>query len=1190
MSRKSPCRTVILSGAIFLLSGLQAGSGGDPRPVGIVDHRLVWQENWVKPWKEAWRSEAVAELFRRHGVEALVIGLDDLRDLEKLKALRAILIPADECYPDEGAKDGPLSKNLAAYVRAGGIYILPMGASHCRWRDVKTGAVGTGSGGGERDFLGLEWLIVGDHANPGPALALTAAGEKAGIPKPAFSTPLSTYARAAAEAAEVYAANQAGKPCLYAVDVGKGLAIHYAGGLPLGPEVRDWLVAAYAGILKSGPNVAAIRSARLRKSRVYDLIPAAPRAEGEPPGAGRQITLSGEWELAEAAGDPSASVEEATGARWTAVPMPGTIQYALFRAGKIDNPWYSDNYKKLQWIHQRDWLLRRRFRVPEEWRGRRLRLRFDGLDYLGMVWLDGAFLGTHEGMFGGPTFDVSALAIPGAEHELLVRLIHETGPQTGPAQVIKSMAVDGTSYQWGNRFRTIGLWRPVRLIATGKAYLEAPVVRTEAVSAEAASASAAELWAQAMVLNAGLQFEGAVRARILDLAAQRVIWEEEARQLVPSGNSFWERSIRLREPKLWWPNGLGGQPLYRLELALMSSGEELDAIGARFGIRTLELRRNPSPPQSPRSASSHWPGGEPLAGEAMALADESHRFLFAANGRPFYAKGGCWLTSDDLLALTPEREGWLIRAARLAGLNLFRLNGGCNLFETEQFYDLCDENGILVWQELPLCWNSSHGSPLAAWRDQLTQTVLRLRRHPSLAVYVGGNEFQPYASGIWPAVALWRELCSAYDNRPFRMSSPGGGTHHAYSPWEMYGADPNWYARLVHEGYGFVSEWSFPAFANLSLLKRVVPKEELESGPVGRDWKRFMAAHPVLHDRHSEVDFIGLFSYNSGSWYGDLARAEVGPFVEYSQMAQAHVYGSVFEAWRSQFPFKGGQTVWVYNSIAPVSSWNLIDWFGQPLASYYAAKRSHEPVHIMARTDFFSWGPGDAFRAAVFALNDGAPIADARLTARILDPALKPVVNEAWPLSLPGGGEKSAASEVSWAIPADLAEGYFFLELTLADGAGKRLSRQAYWLRVLKSLAGPEARRRWQSVPVPEPLAEAGPWLKPQLESVSTSLQARAAWREVSPAEAEVAVTVANTGSHPAWPVRLETSPDLYPVLWTDNYFWLAEGESVAVKGLVRMDLRGIDPTANPPAARLQDLTAQVSAWNARAVQLSPAN
>ena len=816
--------------------------------------------------------------------------------------------------------------------------------------------------------------------------------------------------------------------------------------------------------------------------------------------------------------------------------------------------------------------------MPEGWRGRHIRLRFDGLDYVGVVWLDGKLLGIHEGMAGGPTFDITERLKPGQEHELLVRLVHESSPSakqlgnTGCANspVVKSLAVDGQSYQWGNRFRSIGIWQPVRLVATGRACLEVPVVRTDAITA-----NGAELWGQAMITNVGPTAKGSVLARIVDLQTGQSVWQEELRQTIPAGISYWERSIVLDKPKLWWPNGMGGQPLYRLELSLRIADQELDFIANRFGVRKLELRRNPAPAGSPRSDGYAWDSHDLLDMEMMRRADESYRFLFVVNGRPFYAKGACWLTSDDLLALTPEREAWLVEAARVSHLNLFRLNGGCNLFETEQFYNLCDEKGILVWQELPLCWNTEHLASRNVWRDQLMQTVLRLRQHPSLALYVGGNEFQPYLAGISWVLGLAREIFSSYDDRPFRMGSPGGGTHHAYgdeyrglfSLEDLYSGDPNWYEKKYDRGCNFVSEWSFPAVGNLSLLKRVVPAEELARGPVGLDWQKFIESHPILADRSSELHFIGKYLFIKGSWYGNLAKASVAELAEYSQMAQADVYGCAMEQWRAHFPYKGGQTVWTYNEMAPVSSWNLINWFGQPTMAFYAAQRAHEPTHVMARTDFYSWGPGDTFRAAVFAIHDAPEgLKEGRITARLLDGRLTPLLDKTWSVDVPGGGRKSDDREIAWRIPADTPEQYFFLELTLFDSAKRSISRQAYPLRVLKSLADPKNRQKWTSRPLPETLCTSGPWLRPQLSSAPTKLAARiVSSRQVSTREAELTIEVRNAGRLPAYPVQVSVVPDEYSTVWGDNYFWLAEGETKIVTGTVRLDMEGLDPVHRPP-------------------------
>lgn len=924
------------------------------------------------------------------------------------------------------------------------------------------------------------------------------------------------------------------------------------------------------------------------QSRVFSPVPVSPRSESGSPDEIRQIRLDGNWEVADTGKDTvGESLAEAGELTWTPLKVPGSIQNALFEAGKIENPWVADNNKRLQWISSHDWFLRKRFSVPAQWKNRRIRLQFDGISQTGAVWLDGKYLGTHEGMQGGPTFDVTAELASGGDHEVVVRIF--AGHGGTDRDVMRPSMLCGWQ-GWGNKYWALGLWQTVRLVATGAAYLETPLVRTDSLAPDAA-----QLWAQVMLNNTSDSFEGTVKTRIKN-AKNETVWEGETRQTVPGGASYWELPITLKTPELWWPNGLGEQPLYRMEFCLLRDGHELDAISTRFGVRTLEVRRNPSFAQAPRRSPLITSGDEKaLTTWAAENGDESYRFLFVVNGQPFYATGAAWNMSDDLLTLTPERDSWTVRAAKANGIRLFRMNAGNDVFQTEQIMNLCDENGILVWQELLLCGNGLRHIPVAVWREQLTQNVLRIRQHPSLAIYVGGNEFNAYDPVLAPFLGIARELFDSYDNRPFRMSSPtfnrtiqpGGGTYHAYWIPDAWSGDPNWYKNIWNEGCNFASEWSLYAYANYSSMKRYVPAAELNAGPVGYDLEAFRTAHPITAtERFNERDYFG-YPVMKASWYGDLAKAGLAELAEYSQMAHGQTYGYAFEHWRSQFPYTGGQTAWVWNVPQPGSSWALIDWFGQPAIGYYSTKRANEPVHVLARTYWFSWGPGDTFHATVCAVNDTAkPLDKATMSARVLDRAMKPVASQSWPVTVPAAGPHSETRDITWAIPVETPDSYFFLEVTLADSAGKRLSQQAYWMRVVQSLADPEARKQWQSKPSVDAMCKTGPWLKPQVEGLPTSLEAKILSARSAGPEAEIRLVVRNTGSHPAFPVSVKIAPDVYSNLWDENYFWLPPGESRELTGLVRLDMKGLDPIMNPPVAKLEDLQVEVSAWNAPASSL----
>ncbi len=320
-----------------------------------------------------------------------------------------------------------------------------------------------------------------------------------------------------------------------------------------------------------------------------------------------------------------------------------------------------------------------------------------------------------------------------------------------------------------------------------------------------------------------------------------------------------------------------------------------------------------------------------------------------------------------------------------------------------------------------------------------------------------------------------------------------------------------------------------------------------------------------------------------------MMPAEPADLSEYSQMGHAQTVGYALEHWRSQFPYKGGETFWTYNVPQPVSSWNLIDWLGQPLMAYYAMKRANEPVHVVADTNWFSWGPGDTFRASVWALNDAPqPLRGARITARVLDRGFREVLRKSWSLTVPGGGRRSSETQIAWPIPAQTPESHFFLEVTLTAPDGRRLPHQVYCMKVLKALADPAARSEWQANPSTDPLTKTGPWLKPQVQSVPSALNARVVKAKTYGSDAIVTLEIRNTGGAPAFPVRIGVLPDAYSSLWSDNYFWLPPGESRTLTGVIRLDMRGLDPLTRPPVAALADIRIDVSAWNAPALSLAP--
>ncbi|MEI6914553.1 MAG: glycoside hydrolase family 2 protein, partial [Armatimonadota bacterium] len=303
--------------------------------------------------------------------------------------------------------------------------------------------------------------------------------------------------------------------------------------------------------------------------------------------------------------------------------------------------------------------------------------------------------------------------------------------------------------------------------------------------------------------------------------------------------------------------------------------------------------------------------------------------------------------------------------------------------------------------------------------------------------------------------------------------------------------------------------------------------------------------------------------------------------VEYSQMAHAETYGYVFENWRAQFPYKGGETVWTYNSHSPLSDWSIIDWFGQPKVTFYSVKRANEPIHVYANTGYMSWGAGDTLTAEVAAINDKfTPLEGAKLTARLLDADMKPVLAKTWKTNVPAGGYHSKLNKISWPIPKGTPAGFVFLETTLDSSSGEQLSRNVYCLRIAAALADPKARAAWKATPTEEVLNTKGPFLRTQVEKHPTTLHSEILNIKDQGKQAVVKVRIQNTGNKPAYPVRLTLTPDANSVLWSDNYFWLKPGETRIIEGIVRLDMAGIDLLTKTSKVPISDLKLTVSSWN----------
>ena len=407
---------------------------------------------------------------------------------------------------------------------------------------------------------------------------------------------------------------------------------------------------------------------------------------------------------------------------WVPAKVPGSVYQAYLDAGKMDDPFYRDNEEKALNLMKQDFEFATTFDAEEALREvDRTVLHFDGIDTLGEIYLNGTHLGDTENMHREWEFDVKELLkAEGNELRVILRspvnYIYDSY-EKDPLSVDCSDAMKGCSrlrkahcmfgWDWGPRLPDAGIWRNISIISIEKARIQD--VRVD-------------------------QFhkDGTVRLRIhtnLNRYTDDEVWVNVS-VTAPDGSvltaSGTDCELIVQNPQLWWPAGFGGQPLYQLSVSLCAKGKELDFLSRRIGIRTMTVSRH----------KDQW-------GES---------FSHCVNGVDIFAMGADYIPEDNLLPrVNPERTRRLLEDAKAANMNCIRVWGG-GYYPDDFFYDICDELGLLVWQDFMFACAVYNLTD--AFEENITaefvDNVRRLRHHASLALWCGNNEMEQFvAQGEW---------------------------------------------------------------------------------------------------------------------------------------------------------------------------------------------------------------------------------------------------------------------------------------------------------------------------------------------------------------------------------------------------------------------------------------------------------
>ncbi len=872
------------------------------------------------------------------------------------------------------------------------------------------------------------------------------------------------------------------------------------------------------------------------------------------PRAGDQhVSLDGDWELSYRDTPVKSLQELVQQSRWLHVNVPSSVQWALYRSGELPHPYYHLNSKKYTWVPDRVWYYRKHFQLTRSVSSEFVFLCFDGLGYYSKVWLNGRLLGQHAGMFGGPIVEVGRSLRQNDPNEVIVEA---RAPSYGrPSWTYKSLEDvivpwgigGGEPYVTGNsgietkEFLPFGMWRGVRLDIVPRTHLERPfLVTQEASRQEARLILTAEVLADTNSLAFRLH---SLKNEILEtyrdgwtskavkrpLSLQVQFVEKGGSQPVLSqtfplqiyeGRNWFKKEIRLPSPKLWWPNGMGKPDLYTVRLSLISEGHAIDDLVYDFGIRTI--RTVPSSGPRTQDRWSNW--------------------QFVVNGRPLFVKGVNWAwPMDVLLNLPRERYVWQLEAARTAGIQMIRVWGGGNP-ETEEFFALCDELGMMVWEDFPIANTDTPGWKQDVWESQALQIIFRLRNHPSLAVWCGGNEFNPYSLGNAATIGILERSVAEFDGtRVFTRTTPDSGDVHVYPDM-----DPTWYAR-VYRLVPFVSEIGVFDMCEPESMREVVDPREFEARLSGIFSKEFAISHPqfVHHFLQYKLEGPQQSMWSRASQVDDISAPTLESLIDASRAAVGEFFQITSDVLQANYPVTTGLMPWSFTIPWPIVFPAWIDAFDQATAEYYFLKRTYEPTHVVVRLPHLVWTTGETMPVSVAVIHSPEQAwADLRVSVEVFDASFESRWRAERPITLTPGPSVNDRDLGLFTIPVDFEDKFFFLVAELKDAGGELISRSVYWPRCLRVMKDLEFRRKYRGSPQPSLMFEHGPWLRPQVATTQTTLElALVSHHKLEQNRSRLKIQVKNTGSTPAFFTQIDVTDTKRAFYGSDNFFWLPPGE-----------------------------------------------
>lgn len=795
---------------------------------------------------------------------------------------------------------------------------------------------------------------------------------------------------------------------------------------------------------------------------------------------------------------------------WYRATVPATVLAAQVASGEFKDPYFGMDLRRIPGMtypiglnsfsnlpmdkdspYACSWWYRTEFQLPRSYTGKNLWVHFQGINYRANIWLNGRKLADSKDVQGAYRiyeFNVTSFVRPGTPNVLALEVFAPTE---------KELGINLVDWSPTPPDKNMGIWGDVCISASGPVAVRHLQVITHFPGS---SLNQAELTVMAQIHNASPKAVSGVVEAVVDLDPVRqevTLQPGETKSIRFEPDKY--PALTVKDPKLWWPAEMGMPNLHNLTVSFSEGGRLSDQVHARFGIREI----------------------------TSELTDRGYR-LFRVNGRKILIRGAGW--AQDMMMRHPKGKlGAQIQYVLEMRLNTIRLEA---MLEVDEFFNLCDEKGILVMAGWCCCdiwerWDEWVPGTLDVATEQLRTQILRMRSHPCMLVWLNGSDGPPPTNVESAYVQTLKE--TAWPNPIINSASDATSTVTGPSGVKMtgpYDYEPPCYWLADRDkkwggAYGFNTETGpGPAIPPLQILKKMLPGDHL--WPIDEFWNYHSAGERFqTMDRYHEA---------MEKTYGKPAGLE-----DYLRKSQAMAYDgerAMFEAYAQNKYTSTGVIQWMLNNPWPSTYWHLYDYFLYPAGGYFGTKKACEPLHVQYSYDDRSVVVVSSLREAASGLT---------VSARVFDFGLKELFSRESKADVEANSAKQVLTLPPF--PAEPGAATYFVRLSLRDKSGKEISSNFYWLPARLSTLAWDKTPDTAFTPIAtfEDLTALNSLPQVKLRAVAKFEKAEGSDR--------VRVTIENPGRSLAFQVHVgvrkaHSEDEILPVLWDDNYISLLPGES----------------------------------------------